>query len=145
MQSLESRIATLEARFALSELRSKYCWHTARGDREAVVALFTVNGVFENHRKPGRVPAVAIGHHEIRAYLSQMAPGRRLPSVTNEVIRIDGDTAQGTCFMSSIGDEPFCGHYIDSFRLHQGQWLFSRREFYPYWPVFAPSPDHTTP
>ncbi len=145
MQSLESRIATLEARFALSELRSKYCWHTARGDREAVVALFTSDGAFENHRKPGGVPAVAVGHDEIRSYLSEMAPGRRLPSVTNEVLHIDGDSADGTCFMSSTGDDPFCGHYIDTFQKLKGQWLFSRRQFFSYWPIFAPSPDRRQP
>jgi hypothetical protein len=145
MQSLEMRIAALEARYAISELRSRYCWHTARGDREAVVSLFTPDGVFENHRKAGGVPAVAVGHDQIRAYLSQMAPGRRLPSVTNEVVHIEAGSAEGTCFMSSVGDEPFCGHYIDSFQQHEGKWFFSRRAFYPYWPIFAPNPDRREP
>jgi ketosteroid isomerase-like protein len=145
MQSLETRIATLEARFALSELRSKYCWYTARGDRDAVVELFTPDGVFENHRKPGGVAAIATGHDEIRSYLSQMAPGRRLPSITNEVVHIEGDAAEGTCFMSSVGEDHFCGHYMDWFQRHNGKWLFNRRQFFPYWPVFAPSRHRLNP
>ena len=43
---IEKRLAAVEARFALSELRSKYCWYTVRGLRDQVVALFTDDGTY---------------------------------------------------------------------------------------------------
>mgnify|MGYP006213080245 CR=1 FL=1 len=34
----------------------------------------------------------------------------------NEVTRIQGDVAEGTCAMLSMGEDGFAGHYIDQFR-----------------------------
>ena len=145
MNSLEDRLEIIEARTALSELRSKYAWYTARGLKDEVLALFTEDGVFENHRTPDGQPAIAAGKAELAAYFRHMAPGRRLPTVMNEVLRIDGDTADGTCVMVSVGNESFCGHYIDIFARVENNWLFRKRSFFPYWPIFAPSPDARAP
>lgn len=145
MNTLENRIRALEDRVALSELRSKYAWFTTRGDRDAVLALFTADGVFENHRAPGGEPALARGQAEMAHYFRHMAPGRRVPMVMNEVFQIGTDTAEGTCVMTAPGDDGFCGHYIDSFRREGEHWLFSHRRFFPYWPVFAPSAERTAP
>lgn len=139
MKTSETRLQEIEDRFAISELRSTYSWHTVRGDRERLLTLFTVDGVFENHRAPGAGPAIATGQAELNGYFDHMAPARRFPMVMNEVTRITGDEAEGTCMMHSVGDDPFCGHYIDSFRRVDGNWLFSARRFYPYWPKFHPA------
>lgn len=146
MTEIESRLAAIETRIALSELRAGYCWHTARGDRDAVVALFTDDGVFENFRGAGEDPVTITGRAALHAHLAPMRPGRRIPMVTNEVTRIIGpETAEGTCVMQALGEDPFCGHYIDDFRRVGGAWLFSRRRFFPYWPIFRPDAERVDP
>jgi len=141
MTDIERRIAAIEDRIAISELRSKYCWHTTRGNRDQVVALFTEDCIFQNSRNTDGAPLVIEGREALRDYLSRMRPGRRVPMVMNEIIELHEETAEGTCVMQSIGEDGFCGHYIDKFRREDGEWLFSVREFYPYWPIFAPKAD----
>ncbi len=143
--NIETRLAALEARVAISELRSRYCWHTVRGARAAVLALFTDDALFENSRNDVDGPVVVEGKAALREYFMRMKPARRVPLVTNEVTTIEGDRAQGTCAMVSVGDESFCGHYVDDFRRVNGRWLFSRRQFFPYWPLFKPSAERTHP
>lgn len=145
MDDLATRIRQLEDRVALSELRSKYCWYTVRGLKDEVRALFTEDGVFENHRGNAGAPAIAAGQAALAAYFQRMAPARRIPVVFNEVFQIDGDHATGTCVMQSVGDSPFCGHYVDQFERGPEGWKFARRSFYPYWPDYAPSAERHAP
>jgi hypothetical protein len=141
---IETRLSTLEARIAISELRSKYCWYTVRGERHDVVALFTDDGVFENARNEA-APVRVAGRAALLEFFARMQPARRVPLVTNEVIVVEGDRAEGTCAMVSFGDDSFCGHYIDQFRREQGQWRFSSRRFFPYWPVYRPAAERPHP
>jgi SnoaL-like domain len=145
MSDLEARIAMLETRNALSELRAKYCWYTVRGERAEVLKLFTGDAVFQNFRQEGLEPVTLTGKPAMDAYFTRMKPGRRVPLVCNEVTHIDGDRAYGTCAMQSVGEDGFCGHYFDEFRKVDGQWLFSVRRFYPYSPIFRPSTEHPHP
>lgn len=145
MDEILARLQSLESRIAISELRSRYCWYTTRGERERVISLFTEDCFFENHRAPGSEPVSVHGKNALNTYLSHMRPGRRIPIVANEVTYIDGNIAQGTCVMQSIGEDPFCGHYIDKFSYIDGVWLFSSRIFYPYWPIFQPNVDRRDP
>jgi ketosteroid isomerase-like protein len=138
MSEIEKRLEIIESRFAISELRSRYCWYTVRGMREELLALFTDDGVFENSRNEGDTPTSAQGKSELAAYFSKMKPARRVPLVTNEVTRVTGDLAEGTCAMVGVGDDGFAGHYIEQFRRVDGTWLFSRRQFFPYWPIYRP-------
>jgi len=142
---MEERLAALEARIAISELRSRYCWYTVRGQREQVLDLFTDDAVFENSRGQGEGPVVVRGKAALREHFAHMQPARRVPLVTNEVLSIAGDRAQGTCAMVSMGGDSFCGHYVDDFLRLQGRWLFQRRQFFPYWPVYKPSAERTEP
>lgn len=135
---IEERLAVLEARVAISELRSKYCWYTVRGLKHELVELFTDDGVFQNSRNAEEDPVVVEGKESLQEYFSRIKPARRIPLVTNEVVTVDGDHAEGTCAMLGVGDESFCGHYIDSFRKLDGRWLFSARRFFPYWPIYKP-------
>ncbi len=145
MTSIEQRLAALEARNAISELRATYCWHTVRARREALVDLFTEDAIFENTRD-AKAPSVRVqGRAALFAFFAKMTPARRIPLVMNEVIRIEGDAAEGTCAMMALGEDHFCGHYIDDFRKAGGRWLFSRRRFFPYWPEYRPSPEKPQP
>jgi len=145
MTDIEKRVAELEARFAISELRSKYCWYTVRGFRDEVVNLFTEDGMFQNSRNAqGDIITVA-GRKALQDYFTRMKPARRIPVVTNEVTHVNGNIADGTCAMQSLGEEGFCGHYIDHFRKVNGAWLFSKRQFFPYWPIFRPDADRRHP
>jgi hypothetical protein len=146
MKTLESRIADLETRFAVSELRSIYCWHTTRGEKQAVVDLFVEDAVFENSRGASQAPTIVRGRDAIAQHLSGMRPGRRIPLVVNEVTRIlDDSRAEGSCVMTNVGEDPFCGHYVDEFVKVEGIWRFSARRFFPYSPQFSPSTDRLAP
>jgi hypothetical protein len=145
MTDFASRLDIIEARFAISELRSQYCWYTTRGLRDEVVGLFTDDCIFQNSRNAHDEPITVTGKAGLREYLSKMKPGRRVPMVMNEIIKVNGDEAEGTCVMQSIGEDGFCGHYIDEFRRVDGRWLFSVRRFYPYWPIFKPDADRRDP
>lgn len=145
MNDIEKRLAAIESRFAISELRSKYCWYTTRGMREELLSLFTSDGVFENSRSEGEAPNIVKGQEALNDYFSRMRPARRIPLVVNEVITVNGDEAEGTCAMLGAGNEPFCGHYIDTFTRIDGQWKFRVRRFFPYWPIYKPSTDRQHP
>lgn len=142
---IEKRLAELEARVAISELRAKYCWYTVRGLRDDVVNLFTEDGVFENSRNEQGDIISVVGRNALQEYFSRMKPARRIPVVSNEVTHLDGDRAEGTAVMQSLGEERFCGHYIDQYRKLNGQWLFSKRQFFPYWPLFKPNAERRHP
>lgn len=146
MKTLEQRIADLEARNEISELRSAYCWHTTRGEADAVRSLFVEEGIFQNIRggTDGQ-PLVICGQAAMTEYFSRMRPARRIPVVMNEVTRVEGDKAEGTCVMVNHTDAPFCGHYIDDFAKVGGKWRFAVRRFYTYWPVYEPAPDRKAP
>jgi SnoaL-like domain len=145
MTAIEERLAALEARNSISELRAAYCWHTTRAARDALVGLFTSDGVFENTRNAAAPPVRIEGRPALIAFFARMTPARRVPLVMNEVIRVGGDRAEGTCAMMALGEDQFCGHYIDEFRKADGRWLFSRRRFFPYWPDYRPDPERTEP
>lgn len=143
-EDLLHRIATIEARQAISELRAAYCWYTVRGMRREVVDLFTENAVFENTRSDKGAVRIE-GREALFAYLAPMRPARRVPLVMNEVIRVTGEVAEGTCAMQSLGEDGFCGCYFDRFRKVGGAWLFSLRQFSPYWPVYRPNEEPAHP
>jgi len=145
MNDLERRMGILEARYEISALRSKYCWYTTRGMRDAVVALFTDDCLFANARQPDGAVVEVRGHNALSTYLARMRPGRRVPMVMNEVTDVYGDSAEGTCVMQSLSDDPFVGHYIDSFRRTEGVWLFAARRFHPYFPTYYPNADRVDP
>jgi hypothetical protein len=143
--NIEKRLETIEARIAISELRSKYCWYTVRGMKHDLVELFTQDGVFQNARNAEEHPVAVKGRQALEDYFSRIKPARRVPLVTNEVLTINGDCAEGTCAMLGVGDDSFCGHYIDTFRKEDGSWLFSARQFFPYWPQYKPDAERQHP
>lgn len=145
MSDIEKRVADLEARFAISELRSKYCWYTVRGLKDEVIKLFTEDGVFENSRNDSGTPVAVVGRAALQQYFARMQPARRVPLVMNEVTTINGDEAEGTSAMLGVGEDGFAGHYIDTFRKVDGQWRFKVRRFFPYWPMYKPDGERRHP
>ena len=133
----------LMARERIKELRASYGWHAARGDYESVVQLFAPDGIFEalifeKERKVFR------GHEEIRAFLkSSMFPGVVFPMIHNDITRVSGEEAWGTCAMearTSLQQLPaFSGYYHDRACKFGGRWLFTERRFFRYLPHFERS------
>jgi hypothetical protein len=131
------------ARERIKELRALYGWHAARGDYESVVQLFAPDGIFEalifeKERKVFR------GHEQIRDFLkSSMFPGVVFPMIHNDITRVSGDEAWGTCAMearTSLQQLPaFSGYYHDRARRFAGGWMFTERRFFRYLPQFERS------
>ena len=142
MTDTNSAIWELQARTALSELRARYCWYVSRGDYEQVAALYTPDGVFEFALDGKRVTCEGI--EAIREELARSTfPGLVFPMIHNQVTFVAGDTAHGTCGMeakTTVKDLPtFSGYYHDRFRVHQGQWRFTYRSYFRYYPEFERS------
>lgn len=146
ISDLATRIAWLEGRERVKELRAAYGWYAARGDRDGVAGLFHPDGAFEllydgqRRRFEGR--------KAIRAFLeTNMFPGMVFPLIHNDTIEIKGNVATGTCAMESrtkgtIAEKtsPFLGYYHDSAeRRGDGRWLFTERRWFFYDPVFENS------
>jgi hypothetical protein len=133
----------LMVREQIKELRALYGWHAARGDYESIVQLFAPGGVFEaliyeSERKVYR------GHEEIRGFLKDSTfPGVVFPLIHNDITRVAGDEAWGTCAMesrTSVAQLPFfSGYYHDRARNFGGRWLFTERRFFRYLPRFERS------
>lgn len=139
-----SRLDAIEARFQISELRSQYAWYAARGNAENIANLFTEDGVFEMYESEGRIKTL-VGRSTIEAHFKGMRKGMRVPMITNEIVRINGDAARGTSAIlmpiSPSSDRAYGGHYIDDFVKVDGIWLFKRRNFYYYWPTCTAAMD----
>lgn len=144
---LDQRIAALEAREQVKELRSSYAWYASRGQRDAVAALFAPHGVFE--LKAGGERIRLTGPQEIAAFLeTSMWPDMVFPIIHNHIIDVDGDLAEGTCVMDArtkginaeYFPDGFLGYYHDrAERQPDGRWLFTERRWFFYWPEFEDS------
>jgi len=140
--TLEERIAELEAREAIKELRARYGWCAAHGDFVGVANLFTPDGVFELTIDGQRRRLV--GRDTINAFLTPtMKPVYVIPMIHNHIIRVDGDVAYGTCAMESRVapnmDRGFAGYYHDRARRTADGWLFTDRRWFAYHPAFEDS------
>jgi len=141
-KTLEDRIAEIEAREAIKELRARYGWCATRGDYTGVANCFTPDGVFEAGL--GKDRNRLVGREAISAALARLVtPVAVMPMLHNETIRIVGDEAQGTCTMESRVapnfDGGFVGYYHDRLRRIDGKWLFTERRWFVYSPAFEDS------
>jgi hypothetical protein len=139
---MDNNVKELLVRKAISELRSKYCWYVSRGDYERVVELYTPDGIFDFAMDGKRVSVQ--GTAALRDALARTTyPGVVFPMVHNEISFVDGDKAHGVCSMEAKCTNPqlptFSGYYHDKFRVHEGQWRFTERRFYRYFPDFERS------
>lgn len=125
--SLEQRIARLEDRAAISELRARFCVYTDEQRWDDLVALFTADGVLDVRGEVKGREAIrdAVGH------LPELWESW-WHTVDTEITEIDDDSATGIAYF----DAPFVaegesfnaiGRYDDSFARDDGEWRFSRR------------------
>ncbi len=140
--NLERRIAEIEAREAVRELRARYGWHAARGQAAEIAALFAPDGIFEfstreaRHRLVGRAAiAAALARH--------MSPLAVIPLLHNHTVTVKGDEAWGTCAMETrvapAYPGGFAGYYHDWARKLEEGWRFTERRWFLYSPVFEDS------
>lgn len=146
-EDTDRRLAVLEAREKVKELRATYAWHAARGQREGIANLFLPDGVFEVNNGEERVRMT--GPAEILAFLEKtMWPDMIFPIIHMHVIETDGETATGTCVMEArtkgIPAERypngFLGYYHDrAVKIADGSWRWAERRWFTYWPEFEDS------
>lgn len=144
---LEQRVAILEAREQIKELRASYGWHASRGHREGVANLFEPDGVFELKIEGERRRHV--GREAILDLLNRsMWPDMVFPVLHNHIIDVRGDEARGSCVMEArtkarvaeAFPNGFLGYYHDYVRRQpDGRWLFAERRWFFYHPQFEDS------
>ena len=133
MVSLEERVQLMEDKDEIRELTAKYCYAVAAQDSDALIDMFTEDGIFD--MPPDR-------HFEGREQLSELytagiAEATPKPFIQNHVISVDGDTATGNCAVEIRLVEngvamTACGYYNDKYRRENGAWKFAHRDFNLY-------------
>ena len=132
MTTLEARIQEIEDREAIRELTAMYCKCAVQADVDAIVDLFTPDGIMESG------DTHVAGHEKLRAmYDEAMGDLRPLPCVHNHIIEVEGDRARGTCTLELRGvadgtSQIGAGHYEDEFQRLDGGWKFSHRNLILY-------------
>ena len=138
-------------RAAIEDLQARYMFALDFGDADAYVATFTEDGVLDivGMKWEGRenirqifesMPSESPEEGEEPAPKEDPGPypatGRH--NITNIVIKIDGDTAEGRAYWFHYGNTnpersaqlDSYGHYEDKMVKVDGQWLFSERIIY---------------
>jgi hypothetical protein len=144
--SLEQRVDALESYNEITELRSKYCWHAARGDIPPIVELFTEDLEFVSPADGQGNRHTVHGRKELLPYFVAGIgkPGLVVPLIVNHVVVVNGDEATGTCAMESpvtplpggqVGGPPMVYYYYDRFKRVNGRWYFSYRKLSLYRPM----------
>ncbi len=133
METLEQRLARLDAKDEIRELTARYCHAVVDGDADRIVELFCTDGVFRSHKL---APA---GHDELREFYAAGVGGRtHKPFVQNHVIELDDDEhATGRCSVEirvwQDGQAyTQAGHYHDRYRKEDGRWRFAERQYVRY-------------
>ena len=124
---LEARIAALEARAAISDLRARYCLYVDASRWDAVAELFAEDAEFAGL-------GVARGREQIRKVF-EGAPDAMdawWHFIHNEVTEVDGDVASGSSYFDAPcvieGVPHLCaGRYDERFAKRDGRWLFAER------------------
>lgn len=128
VSELEQRLAVLADKDEIRELTARYCFAVADGDANAIVDMFTDDGVFMMRGKEFRG----------RAGLQEMYDGAAVspprPFIQNHVIEVNGDDATGRCAVEIrlvVKEQAYtaAGHYFDTYRRVDGHWKFAARDF----------------
>jgi ketosteroid isomerase-like protein len=121
----------LEDRILIRELYGRYGDASWRGDREAFVSCFTQDGCWTSHLFDCN------GHADLRAEWDRLWSDWEAVAFLGEIgaIEVDGDTAKCRSYarevvkLKSGGIFKLAGHYADSLRRENGEWLFARRDY----------------
>jgi hypothetical protein len=138
MSDIETRVTALADRKAIEELRSTYGWHAARGSAAGVASCFTEDCLYEGPAGgPGKRDTVRT-RKGLEEYLSaRLKPGNQMPFLYNHILKVSGDTAEGTCAIKphvQVGDKQMVGFYDEKLKKLDGQWRFHERRFFLYQP-----------
>ena len=133
MPSVETRLATLEAKDRIRELTARYCHAVVDGDADTIVELFCEDGVFRSHT------VAPTGRAALREfYGAGVGAKTHKPFVQNHVIEFDDEShATGRCSVEIrilAEGEAYtqAGHYLDKYRKVDDQWLFAERHYIRY-------------
>ncbi len=133
MNTLEERLARMEAKDEIRELTHRYCHGVVDGDADRIVELFCQDGVFRTHTLAPQ------GHAELLEFYSGGVGGKtHKPFVQNHVIEFeDEERATGRCSVEIRvwqDNEAYtqAGHYHDRYRKEDGRWRFAERHYIRY-------------
>ena len=133
MATSEQRLQILEDKDAIRELTAKYCFAVVAQDSQALINMFTEDGVFN------MPPQMCFEGREqlTELYTQKIEDVTPKPFIQNHVIQVDGDKATGQCAVEiRLVDDgnavTACGHYDDIYRRVGGEWKFVRRDFNLY-------------
>jgi len=124
---------------ALLQLAYRYAQAVDRRDADALVSVFTEDGIIE---RPG---SVWQGHEKLRGIIARLNTlyGSTFHTVRNQTAIIDGATAQGETYSVAMHILNAAGEkrtrmdmgirYQDSFVRQDGVWRFAKRELIVDW------------
>jgi uncharacterized protein (TIGR02246 family) len=124
---------------ALLQLAHRYAQAVDRRNADALVSLFTEDGIIE---RPG---SLWQGHEKLRGIIARLNTlyGSTFHTVRNQTTVIDGATAQGETYSVAMhilnsADKKRTRmdmgiRYQDSFVRQDGVWLFAKRELIVDW------------
>lgn len=127
--SVEARLARLEARTEIEELRANYCYHVDDADGEAFASLFAEDAVLD-FGSAGRYA----GREELREFVESVVPDHYafiVHMVHNPVVEVDGDEATGRWYFEAPattagGDDVWIqGRYDDEYVRVDDVWRFA--------------------
>jgi hypothetical protein len=135
---IEARIAALEDRADIAELRARYCHVLDDRNWEALADLFTKDGEFDGlARVKGRENILSFFRDTVSGIAEDF-----WHFCTNPTLSLDGNRAHGRIamqYLSVKGGVSYnsAGHYDDLFARENGVWKFARRKitFYYFAPV----------
>lgn len=133
-----AQVQALLDREEVRELRSRYGWAYDRADLDGLVDLFTEDAecIFGPYGTWSGKDAIRAGYSETL----KNDGGRTMHAITNDVVRVDGDTAHGEYFLIDFffgapGENPLkiLAHYLEDYRREGDRWLISRCEIQFVW------------
>jgi len=134
------RLAHLEDRVRIEELRADYCFLVDDGRYDELVdTRFAPDALCDfRARNTSIEPMISRGREEIRVFFKQQVDlllKQMCHTVHNHRVTLDGDRASGDCYFELTavdginGDAVVgTGRYIDRYRRVGGLWLFEERK-----------------
>jgi uncharacterized protein (TIGR02246 family) len=127
MAKAERVLNELYDREQIRELTNQYCFLIMSGQMKKVLDLFTDDGVFISNNG-----LEARGKAALAAMYGLVARSRPVPFIHNHVIRVRGETAEGTCGLDVRAiirgtHRTLTGYYRDRYVKLDGRWKFQSR------------------
>jgi len=116
----------LRAKIEISELAARYGYHCDRFDWDAVVAMYTEDGVFDAETLYGKV---VVGHADLRAFYESLPQAvAHHPSSLFTTVRDDGTATAAMKMLVLFGRQVFSVDYDWELAEIDGTWLIRRQK-----------------